>query len=71
VARKGERRGAYRVWVRRPEGRKHSEGLGLWEDNIKIDLKEIGCEGLDWIELAQVRYWWLAVVNKIMNLRFP
>jgi hypothetical protein len=41
---------------------------GTWEDNIKIDLKEAGFEAVDWINLPQDKYWWLANVNTIMNL---
>jgi len=40
-----------------------------WEDNIKMDLQEVGCEGMDWIELVQVRDMWRALVNVVMNLR--
>jgi hypothetical protein len=51
----GERRGVYRVLVGKPEGKRP---LGRprcrWEDNIKMDLQEVGCEGMDWIYLAQV-----------------
>jgi hypothetical protein len=42
-----------------------------WEDNIKMDLQEVGCGGMDWIELAQDRGKWRALVNVIMNLRVP
>jgi hypothetical protein len=42
-----------------------------WEDNIKMDLQEFGCGGLDWIELAQYRDRWMALVNAVMNLRVP
>ena len=58
----GERRGAYRVLVEKPEGKGL---LGIpslkWDDNIKIDLRELGCEGMDWIELAQDRDSWRAL----------
>ena len=43
----------------------------MWEDNIKMDHQEVGCEGMDRIELAQVRDRWLALVNAVMNLRVP
>jgi len=52
---------------KRPLGRPRSR----WEDNIKMDLQEVGCGGIDWIELAQDRDRWRAVVNAIMNLRVP
>ena len=42
-----------------------------WEDNIKIDHQELGCGGMDWIELAQDRDRWRAVVNVVMNLQVP
>jgi hypothetical protein len=42
-----------------------------WVDNIKMDLREIGWDGMDWIELAQDRDQWRAVVNTVMNLRVP
>jgi len=72
VARKGGRRGVYRVLVRKPEGR---SPLGRpsyrWEDNIKMDLREMGCGGMDWIDLAQDRDRWRALVSAVMNLRVP
>ena len=42
-----------------------------WKDNIKMDLQEVGCEGMDWIKLAQDRDIWWALVNAVMNLRVP
>jgi len=52
----GESRGVYRILVRKPEGKGQLGRLRIrWEDNIKIDLQEVGCGGMDWIELVQVR----------------
>jgi hypothetical protein len=66
----GEKRGVYRVLVGKPEGK---STLGRprrrWEDNIKMDLQKVGCGGVDWIELAQDRYRWGALVTAVMNLR--
>jgi hypothetical protein len=45
--------------------------LAPWEDNIKMDIQEVGCEGMDWIELAQDRDKWQALVNAVMNSRVP
>jgi hypothetical protein len=42
-----------------------------WEDNIKMDLQEVGCEGMDWIEVAQDRDSWWALVNAVMNIPVP
>jgi hypothetical protein len=68
----GERRGAYRGLVGKPEGRSPIERpRHRWEDNIKMDLREVGCGGMDWINLAQDRDRWRALVNTVMNLRVP
>ncbi|KAJ4434191.1 hypothetical protein ANN_22739 [Periplaneta americana] len=70
VARMGESRNAYRVLVGRPEGKRH---LGRprcrWEDNIKMDLREVGYDDREWINLAQDRDQWRAYVRTAMNLR--
>ena len=72
VARMGEKRGVYSVLVGNPEGK---SSLGKprrrWEDNIKMDLQEVGCVGMDWIELAQDRDRWMGLVNAVMNLQVP
>jgi hypothetical protein len=67
----GEVRGAY-ILVGRPEGRRLLGRPGhRWEDNIKMDLREIVCGDVDWIHLAQDRDRWRALVNMVMNLRVP
>jgi hypothetical protein len=67
----GDRRGAYRVLVGRPEGKRPLGRLRRrWEDNIKMDLQEVGCGGVDWLGAAQDRNWWRALVNVVMNLGF-
>jgi hypothetical protein len=70
VARMGERRGAYRALVGKPEGRRPlGKPRRRWEDNIKMDLRKVGCGGADWVVLAQDRDRWRALVYTVMNLR--
>jgi hypothetical protein len=70
VARIGARKGAYRVLVGIPEGKRPLERpRRRWEDNIKMDLREIGIDGANWICLVQGRVQWRAFVNTVMNLR--
>jgi hypothetical protein len=71
VARMGEGRGVHRVLVGKPEGRRPlGRPRRRWEDNIKMDLQEVGGVG-DWMKLAQDRYRWRALVDAVMNLRVP
>jgi hypothetical protein len=72
VARMGEVRVAYNILVGRPEGRRPlGRPRRRWEDNIKMDLREIGFEDVDWIHWAQDRNRCRALVNTVMNLRVP
>jgi hypothetical protein len=67
-----EKRNAYRILVRKPEGRRPlRRPRHKWVDNIKIDLRETQWDGMDWIDLAQDRDQCRALVNMVMNLRGP
>ena len=65
VARMEERIGVYRVLVGKPEGKRPRR---RWEDNIKMDLQELGCGGMDWFELSQDKRQVAALVNVVMNI---
>jgi hypothetical protein len=68
----GETRNAYRILVGKPEGKRPlGRPRRIWVDNIKMDLGEIGWDGMDWINLAQNTDQWTALVNTVMNLRVP
>ena len=72
MARIGEGRVVHRVLVGKPEGKRPlGRPRRRWEDNIKIDLQEVGCGGMDWIELVQDRERWRALVSTVMNFRVP
>jgi hypothetical protein len=66
----GDRRGLYRVLVGKPEG-KRPLGRSRRRWDIKMDLQEVGCGSVDWIELAQNRDRWRALVTGVMNLQVP
>jgi hypothetical protein len=68
----GEGRGVYRVLVRKPEGKRPlGRPRRRWEDNIRMDLQEVGWGCEDWIGLAQDRDRWWALVSAVMNFRVP
>ena len=72
MARMGEGRGVHRVLVGKPEGKRPlGRPRRRWEDNIKMDLQEVGRSCGDWIELAQDRDRWPALVGTVRNLRVP
>ena len=72
VARMGEGRGVYRVLVGKPQRRRPlGKPRHRWEDNIQMDLREVGCGCVDWMELAQDRDRWRALVSAVMNPRVP
>jgi hypothetical protein len=67
----GEKMNAYRILVGNPEGKRTlGRSRRRWVDNIKMDLRDIGWDGMDWIDLAQDRDQWRALVNTVMNFLF-
>ena len=72
MAHMGEGRGVYRVLVEKPEGKRPlGRPRRRWEDNIRMDLQEVGCGYVDWIYLAQDRDRWRTLVSAVMNFRVP
>jgi hypothetical protein len=72
VARIDARRGGYMVLVGRPDGKRLLERhRRRWEDNINMNIQQVGWRGMDWIDLAEDRDRWRAVLNAVMNLRVP
>jgi hypothetical protein len=72
VARMGEKRNAYRILVGKPEGeRPLGRPRRMCVDNIKMDLREIGWDRVDWIDMAQDRDQWRALVNTVLNVGVP
>jgi hypothetical protein len=72
LMRMGDRRGLYRVLLGKPGGKRPLGRPRLrWEDNIRIDLQEVGCGGMDWIDVAYDRDRWRALVTAAMNPRVP
>jgi hypothetical protein len=68
----GEKRSAYRILMKKPEGKRPLRRPKCgWVDNIKMELREIGWDGMDRIDLTQDREQWRALVNTLMNLRVP
>jgi hypothetical protein len=68
----GEKRNAYRIFVGKPEGKRPlGRARRMWEDNIRMDLREIGWGVMDWIDLAQDKDQWRALLNAVMNLQVP
>ena len=72
MARMKEGRDVHKVLVWKPEGKRPlGRPKHKWEDNIKVDLREVGCGGMDWMKLAQDRDRWRALVEAVMNIRVP
>jgi hypothetical protein len=72
VARIGEKRNAYTILMGKPEGKRPLQRpKHMWMDSIRMDLSEIGWDGVDWIDVNQDRDQWRAVANTVMNFRVP
>jgi hypothetical protein len=72
IARLGEKRNACRILVWKQEGKRPlGRPRRRWVDNVKMDLREIGWDGVDWSDMAQDRDQWRALVNTLLNLRVP
>ena len=72
VARMGERKGVHRIFVEKPDGKRpFSRTRRRWEDNIKMDIQDVGCGSMEKIELARYRDRWRALVNAVMNFGVP
>jgi hypothetical protein len=72
LARMGQKRYAYRILVGNPEGKRPlARRIRRWEDNSRMDLRDVGWGDMDWIYLAHDRYQWRALVNTVMSLRIP
>jgi hypothetical protein len=68
----GEKRTAYRILVGTPEGKRPlGRQRRRWAENIKMDLRETEGDGVDWIDMAQERDQWRALVNTVLNIRVP
>jgi hypothetical protein len=68
----GEKRNAYRILVGNPDGKRPMGRLRhRWVDNIKMDIREIGWDGMDWIDLAQDRDQWRTLMNTMVKFRVP
>jgi len=67
-----ESRGAYKILVVKPKGKRTlGRPRRRWEDNINMDLQELGCGGMNWLHLVEDRNMWRAVVSAVMNFRLP
>jgi hypothetical protein len=68
----GERRGVYRILVGKPEGKRPlGRPRRIWKDNIRMGIQGVGCEGMDWIDVAQDKDRWRAFLNAVMNFWVP